>query len=168
MKIKNNFLIIVFILILGVSCKDSIKHQTQEGISLNDISKSELKVKTLFPDTIYQYEKYSGFITFESPFDSVTELMFDDKYNRRVVLKLQPESFYSVDKDFYEDSLSINRFVAIDNRRMPYYGVSFSEVGIFELKGELEDSYLLNENYPDSVFEIAKRLKFLKRVVVIK
>src|SRR5699024_4274823 len=102
--------------VLGISCRDSHKSQMSKDASIENPLKDELKIKSLFPDTVQQNKKYSGYIIYESPFDSVTKNMFGSKYNRRVILKLKPEPFYSVDKDFYDDSLSTNRFIAIDHQ----------------------------------------------------
>lgn len=167
MKIRNSILIVL--LMLGISCKDSNQQQKPDNnFQRNNTSRNEVEIKSLFPDTVHRNEKYSGFIIYESPFDSITENMFGNEYNRRVVLELNSEPYYSADKDFYIDSLSIYRFIAVDNRKMPYYQVSFSEIGVFELEGKLEDSYLLMNNYPDSISEISSLLEFTKKIVVIE
>src|SRR5699024_2310081 len=104
----------------------------------------KLQIVSLFPDTVHKSKDYGGFFIFKSPFDTITTKMFGNTYNREVVLQLKPNKKYSVDRDFYVDSLSIYRFVAYDNRKIPYYGFTFNVLGTFYLKGKIKDSYLVN------------------------
>lgn len=152
-------------LILGVSCQENKNRENQKTFSKQEIA-TDFKVKLVLSDTIFTNQPYNGEIIFESPLDSITTSFSNPKFKRYVVFRLSGSENYSAEKNFYVDSLQEYRFGAIDNRTIPFYGLTFSNSEVSELRGLIEDIVLIDTFGGDKMRLIEQTVEFYEPIKV--
>ena len=131
-------LLIITILLCLVGCRGR-----NNSSNIGTIKETNFQYEIHFPDTVYVNKLYDGEITYQSPFDTIIEKFFDPKKKRYVVFRTLPNKSYSFHNDFLRDSLNEYRIGAIDNRSIPFYDLSFSTTGVFEINGLVNDQVLI-------------------------
>jgi len=167
---KKRIILVAIIIVVKffISCKEEKKIKENRT---KEIMERPIEYTIEFPDTVIVNELNDGLIKYKSKLDTIISTFGDRKKNRytRFILTATKNPDY----DFKHLKKTVrDTFGAINNRKIPFYNITFSKPGIYYLDGIINDIVLIDtvttkkaEN--DLLRLIEQEERVTKKVVVV-
>jgi hypothetical protein len=157
--------IIIVVVQIFISCKEEKK------VKQHMIIQKPIEYTVEFPDTVTVNELNDGIVRYKSKLDTIITSFGDRKKNRytRFILTATKNPNY----DFKHLKKTVrDTFGAINNRKIPFYSITFSKSGVYYLDGIINDIILIDLNKKDEQGNDLSRFieqeeRVTKKVVVI-
>lgn len=160
---------------LLISCKDDV---AVEKIKNNDYAKnrifknSSVEFEFEFPDTVYINEEYKGKILYKSVLDTITT-SFEDKTKSRYIAFYMRKTKNINYSDEELKQAKLDTFGAINNRNIPFYKISFNQLGVHYIDGIINDHIFIdtispNKNGNNKIRYIENIVRATHKVIVVR
>ena len=167
-RIKPVIFIIVTTIQLFVSCKEEKKIRQED---MKKVAQRPIEYAIEFPDTVVVNELNDGIIKYKSKLDTIITTFGDRKKNRYTRFILTATKNPNYDFKHLKETVR-DTFGAINNRKIPFYRITFSKPGVYYLDGIINDIVLIDLNKKDKAGDDLSRFieqeeRVTKKVVVI-